>query len=114
MARHRAPSVCPQPGCIQDQPCPAHTPAPWAGVDDRRPNTLNGRQRQQRTARIIERDHGICHVCNKPGATEADHVIPVAEGGPDTDANLAAIHPRPCHATKTAAEAARGRARTRR
>ncbi len=112
MARHRAPKVCAQPGCPLDQPCPTHTPAPWAHRDQRRAGTLTGRRRQDRTARIIARDHGCCHVCGRPGADEADHVVPLAEGGPDTDDNLAAIHATPCHQAKTRAEAERGRGRT--
>ncbi|QXC59342.1 HNH endonuclease [Aquihabitans sp. G128] len=83
----------------------------WADRDQRRAGTLSGSARKARTARIIRRDHGICHVCGKPGATEADHVVPLAEGGSDTDANLAAIHAKPCHEAKTRAEQARGRAR---
>jgi 5-methylcytosine-specific restriction protein A len=55
--------------------------------------------------RILARDHGICHVCKKPGATDVDHVVPHHLGGTDEDSNLAAIHRRPCHARKTAAEA---------
>jgi len=39
-----------------------------------------------------------------------DHVIPLAEGGPDTDTNCKAIHARPCHATKSAREGQRARA----
>lgn len=61
--------------------------------------------------RILRRDHAVCHVCRKPGADDVDHVTPHAEGGPDTDDNLAPIHRRPCHQRKTKAEAARGRAR---
>lgn len=59
--------------------------------------------------RILDRDMRICHVCHQPGADQVDHVIPVAEGGTDSDLNLAAIHGEPCHRRKTAAEAARAR-----
>lgn len=65
----------------------------------------------RRAKRIIRRDNGICHVCGKPGANQADHITPLAEGGTEDDHNLAAIHARPCHLRKTLAEAARGRAR---
>lgn len=78
---------------------------PWANSP--RPRGVDRPTR----SRILRRDQGICHVCHLPGATEVDHVIPWAEGGRDTDDNLAPIHPRPCHLDKTLAEAARGRAR---
>ena len=66
--------------------------------------------------RILERDRGVCHVCRRPGATRVDHKVPVSQGGGHEDANLAAIHPEPCHADKTererrAALARRSRAR---
>lgn len=61
----------------------------------------------------MRRHHGICHICGEPFADEIDHVIPLAEGGPDTEANLRPIHSKPCHVNKTRAEAARGRARAR-
>ena len=57
--------------------------------------------------RILRRDKGICYVCGKAGATEVDHIIPLCEGGDDTDANRAAIHKVPCHQAKTQAEALR-------
>ncbi len=43
-------------------------------------------------------------------ATEADHVINLAEGGPDTLANMQGLC-HICHAEKTAAELARARQR---
>lgn len=54
-------------------------------------------------ARILKRDHGICHVCHRRGADEVDHL----DAGDDhRDSNLAAIHNDPCHAQKSAAEGA--------
>lgn len=111
--RPKAAKVCPVPGCPEDQPCSQHAPKPWANVRQRRPDDLTGRALQQRNARIIAQHHGRCHVCGQPGATEVDHVTPEAEGGSSDDANLAPIHPKPCHEAKTKAEAARGRARHR-
>ena len=115
MARHRAPSVCPRPGCPKDQPCPDHTPAPWAGARQRRPDALNGRALQQRNARILQRDHHRCRAqvhhpkCDGTG-TEVDHRVPYAEGGTDADENLLAINPL-CHGLKSRDEARRGRSR---
>ena len=73
--------------------------------------------------RVLAAHGGVCHICGHPGATEVDHRIPWAEGTNPTlsvhDAsNLAPAHGtscptcgRDCHADKTKAEAARGRAR---
>lgn len=55
-------------------------------------------------ARILRRDHRICHICGRPGADAVDHVIP---GDNHDDTNLAAIHqdlPPYCHRTKSAQE----------
>lgn len=104
--------VCAQPGCPElttASHCPTHTPKPWANAEQRRPNVPRGRAMQTRNARILRRDRGICHVCGGPGADRVDHLIPQAHGGTEDDANLAAIHDKPCHATKSRAEAQRGR-----
>jgi 5-methylcytosine-specific restriction protein A len=55
--------------------------------------------------RVLRRDQGICYVCGRPGANQVDHIVPVSMGGGEEDANLAAIHERPCHAAKTSREA---------
>lgn len=75
----------------------------------------NGSTRAWRrlVAEVVARDHGICHVCLGPEADSADHdPIPKAAGGPDTLANLKAIHhntPPHCNRYKgeTTADAAR-------
>lgn len=59
----------------------------------------------------------ICTDCGnpiRPGAAKAfDHEKPLADGGEHSEANLRAIHEKPCHAIKTAAEAkARTKARS--
>lgn len=76
----------------------------WTGD----PRTTSPQWRALRVM-VLERDHGICHVCKKPGATEVDHVVAVADGGTDDPANLAPIHPHPCHARKSSAEGNRAR-----
>ena len=77
----------------------------------------------KKAQRILTQHGGICHLCHHPDATEVDHIIPWAEWTHPTlsvhDAtNLAPTHATPCptcgrdcHADKTKAEAARGRAR---
>lgn len=60
---------------------------------------------------VLARDHGICHVCGRPGADEVDHL----NQGDDHDlTNLAAVHgPRTglrCHSAKSAAEGGRAAA----
>lgn len=52
-----------------------------------------GHRWRQTKQRIIRRDHGLCHLCGRPGADSADHLIPESHGGARYDpANLAAVH----------------------
>lgn len=62
---------------------------------------------------ILRRDHHVCYVCGLSGADQADHVIPIAEGGANHTENGKAIHAEPCHSTKSRREAERGYARHR-
>jgi 5-methylcytosine-specific restriction enzyme A len=107
----RAPKVCSTPGCSALQPCPDHTPKPWAS-STRRTRTISGSRQQKRAARIMRQHNRVCHVCNQPAADEVDHVVPLNEGGADDDTNLRPIHRVPCHMEKTQAEAQRARATT--
>lgn len=112
----RALKVCAHPGCtalVNGTRCPEHAPKPWArSADAPRRSNLSGSAQQARARRVITRDGTICHVCGIAGANQADHVIPVAEGGADDESNMRAIHGIPCHAEKSAAESARARSRT--
>lgn len=62
---------------------------------------------------VLARANGMCEIlgpsCSEI-ATDADHIVPVAEGGTDDLSNFQAGCP-PCHKAKTQAEAARGRVR---
>lgn len=51
-----------------------------------------GRPWQRKKRRIIRRDGGVCHLCGKPGADTADHLIPHSRGGSDAPSNLRAAH----------------------
>jgi 5-methylcytosine-specific restriction protein A len=101
----RAPKLCPHPGCIAFMPCPTHERKPWATTT---PRTMSGWAQQRRARRSGAKHNTICHICHHPGATQADHVIPLAEGGPDTEQNMRPAHP-DCHQAKTRQEAKRGR-----
>lgn len=85
--------------------------------------TGGGYLHPKKQQRILTQHGGVCHLCGHEGATEVDHITPWAEWQHPTlsvhDAtNLAPAHGSPCptcgrdcHADKTKAEAARGRAR---
>jgi 5-methylcytosine-specific restriction protein A len=70
-----------------------------------------GWQHQKDRERLL-RDEPLCRECTKHGrvtsARIADHVIPLAEGGSRTRANLQPLC-RACSDAKTKAEAQRGR-----
>lgn len=73
-----------------------------------------GRALQATNRRIMERDGYRCAECQRFAVNHAvDHVIPLAEGGSDTDENkqLLCRGPGKCHDRKSQAE--RTRARTR-
>jgi 5-methylcytosine-specific restriction endonuclease McrA len=85
--------------------CPKHKPKPWATSTRKQRVKLSGSTEQRRAKRVLARLQGICHVCDRPGADQVDHVIPLAQGGADEEWNLAPIHAEPCHREKTQAEA---------
>lgn len=108
--------VCSEPGCgeiAEGYHCDDHKPKPWAS-STRRQKVRSGWEQQRRARFVMLRDDGVCSWCGQAGADEVDHVIPLAEGGPDHLDNLQPIHgPRSggCHSQKTSLEAQRGRAR---
>ncbi|CAN5794309.1 HNH endonuclease signature motif containing protein [soil metagenome] len=89
--------------------CDEHRRKPWATSTRRQHVGLSGSAEQARAKRILERYLHCCHVCGGVDADQVDHVIPLAEGGPDDESNLFPIHAA-CHREKTAAEARRARA----
>lgn len=106
----RAAKLCAAPDCPNVQPCAVHGRKPWSTSRRAARSQLGGSAQQKRAQFILDRDDTICHVCGYPGADQADHVVPLAEGGLDTVENMAAIHSEPCHREKTDREsrAARG------
>lgn len=93
--------------------CDEHTPKPWGTSKRGQKVKLSGSAQQARRIRILDRYLNCCHKCGKvfdPTDLEVDHVVPLSEGGADTDENCAPCC-RPCHRSKTAQEAARAKQR---
>lgn len=52
-----------------------------------------GRRFYELTARCLEAKGTICALCGQPGATVADHIVPISRGGDPADlANLQPAH----------------------
>jgi 5-methylcytosine-specific restriction endonuclease McrA len=84
---------CLEHGCpvlVQYGRCPRHTPR-----NDRYLGTY-----QANRLRVLAASD-ICWRCHRPGATTADHVVPIAHGGTHDLSNL-----RPCHAACNSAAGA--------
>jgi 5-methylcytosine-specific restriction protein A len=64
-----------------------------------------------RARAALFRDQPFCENCHRAVATVRDHVVPLAEGGPETRANTQALCDE-CHRRKTLAEAKRGSRRS--
>jgi len=103
---------CRHPGCKQlteDGYCEKHKAEgkPWASRH--KPDRLRGKKSQERRLRIAERDGLICQMCGRVTAKGiADHIIPLAFGGPDTEDNLQWLCV-PCSDAKTKKESKGGR-----
>jgi 5-methylcytosine-specific restriction endonuclease McrA len=69
---------------------PIHRPSGW------KPSKPSGFYQTEAwrslAASIIRRDRGICHVCHRPGATTAHHLVDRQAGGRDEPSNLVAVH----------------------
>jgi 5-methylcytosine-specific restriction protein A len=92
--------------------CPTHTRKAWDRPSPGR--AIRGRKLQRLRAQLFTRSP-LCVGCLHSGrttiATIRDHVIPLAEGGSDTEANVQALCVA-CHEEKTQSEANRGIARS--
>lgn len=106
----QASKPCRRQGCPNLVPCPEHPIGPWStSRRDQQISRRSGSRTQMRNRWILGLS-SVCHVCGLGGATEVDHVVPLALGGADKLDNLKAIH-HDCHTAKTAKEAIQGRQR---
>jgi 5-methylcytosine-specific restriction enzyme A len=107
----RPSKLCPHPTCGNTAPCATHSRKPWAGSArdqarrDGRPRS--GSREQARARHVLDQADTVCALCGYPGATEVDHIVPLAWGGADDLSNLQAAH-KTCHAEKSASERQRG------
>jgi hypothetical protein len=85
--------ACRHPWCPNYQPCPRHPVEPFGGREAMPPGWPELR------LACLTRDHWRCVLCGAP-ATDADHIVPRSEGGPNTLANLRALC-HPCHLRET-------------
>lgn len=111
---------CLHPGCpalVDKGRCDAHggQRAPWQ-AKPAAPVRLRGRANQARRRRLFAREP-LCRSCVASGrvtmATIADHIVPLAEGGADTEANLQPLCAS-CHDAKTRKESVRANPTARR
>lgn len=98
----RACRVCGRLGCAE------HAGRGWNRVVEI--PRMRGRRLQAARARLFA-EHPLCVLCRAAGrytaATIRDHVVPLAEGGPDDDSNVQALCV-DCSDAKTRRESARG------
>mgnify|MGYP002041581375 CR=1 FL=1 len=59
-----------------------------------KPGGWSGNQAARLRLAVLERDHGVCWICGRPGADTADHLVPRSRGGSNALCNLAAAHAR--------------------
>lgn len=103
---------CKHPGCnvlTTDGYCEKHRAEgkPWASRSKR----IRGRKSQDRRKRIAERDGFVCQMCGMVTAVGiADHIIPLAFGGEDTEENMQWTCMK-CSAMKTKQESKEGKKR---
>ena len=74
---------------------------------------LSGLNREDRTAlerRLLGQQSGMCFICNRPidlvlhrDQIDVDHIIPIADHGPDDEYNFALVHAS-CNRKKSASD----------
>ena len=104
------PRPCSYGKCPHLQPCPDHPVTPWRSSTGVPVKRIRGRELQRRRAWLFAQ-RPWCSLCIVRGihakATIRDHIIPLAEGGPDDETNEQGLCA-PCSKTKTEAESQRG------
>lgn len=110
----RAAKPCSYPGCRAlvrggSSRCEQHSLKAWARAAPA-PERIRGRKLQQLRQALFSREP-LCRECAKLGlvtlATLRDHIVPLAEGGTDTEDNEQPLCGA-CHDLKTQGEAKRG------
>jgi 5-methylcytosine-specific restriction protein A len=107
-------SRCLEYGCaawaVRRGRCEDHAPKPWERSSAHNKTMTRNESRVFRRA-VLRRDP-VCRTCGIAPSTEADHVLPVADGGARHDVANGLGLCTPCHDIKTRAEnAVRNRAR---
>lgn len=114
MSKQSAPRPCTHPGCgvlVRDGSgrCSKHPKSVWVKKSTAA-KRIRGRKLQQLRAELFQREP-LCRQCARHGlvslATERDHIVPLEEGGTDTEGNVQPLCAE-CHAAKSGAESARG------
>jgi 5-methylcytosine-specific restriction protein A len=114
----RTPQLCgndQKPKCLKKAVkrgrCEDHQIKPFAGAEDlwkaQRPKGW-----EKVRLKFIKDNGGMCASCGALNSRHVDHIKNLSEGGSWERENLQVLCA-PCHRTKTAKEAARGRARKR-
>lgn len=105
----RASKTCAQPLgggrlCPKLRPCAAHPPRPSWGGRGRPSWRARGYDAEyNRNRAVVMREEAVCALCGGPGLEndEADHKLPLSEGGTNDRGNLQRVHRR-CNAAKNA------------
>jgi 5-methylcytosine-specific restriction protein A len=113
MSPYKPKKPCSYPGCpalTDGGRCELHKRKAWEG-NKQELRVLKGRTLQGARDRLFN-ESPLCAECLKVGrdtaATIRDHVIPLAQGGRDTDDNTQSLC-KDCHNKKTQQEARQGR-----
>lgn len=96
--------ACLTPGCrelVERGYCPLHARGATASARG------YGRRWRKIRLMVLARDP-VCVICHRAASTDADHIVPRAEGGTDALGNLRGLC-HACHSRRTAADGGRPR-----